>query len=110
MAKENMMAVVRLNFEPRWLALSRDERRAYAELIEQILARHPEVSFRWFDADALGSGYTDFAICEFEELTKYHFLWEELKDTDLFTKPYASITDVTLGIEQGYRAYEQQVA
>lgn len=106
----SIAAVVRLDFEPAWLGLSRDARRDFASRISAILERHPDVDMTWFDADALGSGYSDFTICRFDDLKAYHFLWEELKDTELFSRPYLRIIDVTLGIEQGYEAYEAQSA
>jgi hypothetical protein len=99
-------AIVALEFEPAWLALDRGERNRYAALVVEIAARHPSVSFRWFDADALGHGYTDFALCEFDEVEAYHFLWEELRDTKLFSVPYLRIRNVMLGIERGYQRYE----
>ncbi|WP_428674153.1 darcynin family protein [Roseibium sp.] len=102
-----MAAVVYLTIEPTWLALPREERSARAEGIGEILARHPGVSFDWFDADALGSGYSDFVICRFSDMRAYHHLWEELRDTEIFSKPYARIANVTLGIENGFRDYEE---
>jgi hypothetical protein len=107
MAKPRYLAVVRLAFEPAWLALPRDERRGHAARIAGILARHAEaVGVRWFDADALGAGWTDFVVCEFADLLAYHFLWEELRDDLLFARPYVRLVDVTLGLERGYEAYE----
>lgn len=103
-----LAAVVRLAVEPAWLALPRDRRRDHAAGLAEILARHPEVVMSWFDADALGSGYSDFVICRFGDLKAYHFLWEELKDSEVFSAPYLRIFDVTLGIERGYEAYEAE--
>jgi hypothetical protein len=103
-----LVAVVLLQFEPRWLALPREERRKVAAVVTEIVARHPDVAVRWFDADALGHGYTDFVTCEFSEMAAYHFLWEELRDSTLFTTPYVHIKDVVLGIERGYEAYESR--
>ena len=100
--------VVALEFEPAWLALDRSERARHAALVLEIAARHPNVSFRWFDADALGHGYTDFALCECEDIEAYHFLWEELRDTPLFSVPYLRVRNVMLGIERGYERYEAQ--
>jgi len=100
------IAIVLLEFEARWLALSREERGGWAARIAAILVRHPGVGVRWFDADALGRGYTDMVLCEFDDLMAYHFLWEELRDTELFSTPYLRIKDVQLGIERGYEAYE----
>lgn len=105
-----MAAIVYLAFEPAWLALSRDERGAHAQRIGAILARHPKVSFEWFDADALAGGFSDFAICRFSDMRAYHHLWEELRDTDIFAHPYARIVNVTTGIENGFQDYEVALA
>lgn len=86
-----MAAVIRLEFEPVWLGLSRDARRTFADEISGILGRHTDIEMTWFD-----------------DLEAYHFLWEELKDTELFSKPYLRIVDVTLGFERGYEAFEAQ--
>jgi hypothetical protein len=101
-----LAAVVRLAFEPAWLALTRAERAAWAGRVAEICARHGGVEVAWYDADALGAGYTDFVICRFTEIAAYHFLWEELRDTELFHRPYVRLVDTTLGIERGYEAYE----
>ncbi|NVK33239.1 MAG: Darcynin 2 [Rhodobacteraceae bacterium] len=105
-----MMAIVYLNVEPAWLALSREKRRSFAEMIGDILSRHPDVSFSWFDADALSGKCSDFAVCRFFDMRAYHHLWEELKDTEIFTHPYARIADVSLGIENGFQDYEDTIA
>ena len=109
MSTPHFLAVVRLAFEPSWLALSREQRRGHADQVAAICARHPAVAIRWFDADALGAGYTDFVTCEFADLVAYHFLWEELRDTELFSRPLVRLCDTTLGIERGYEAYEARV-
>ena len=101
-------AVVLLAFEPAWLALSRSERGEWAARVGEISARHPNDKLSWYDADALGGGYSDFALCRFQELRDYHFLWEELRDTELFSRPYVRIVNVFLGIERGYEAYENR--
>lgn len=101
-----MAAIVYLAFEPAWLALSRGERAGHAEAIGEILTRHRSVSFEWFDADALAGSFSDFAICRFSDMRAYHHLWEELRDTVIFSKPFARIIDVTVGIENGFQDYE----
>ncbi len=88
-----MAAVVSPEVAPAWLGLSRDTRREFADTIEEIIARHPDVK-----------------ITRFDDWKAYHFLWEGLRDTELFSKPYMRIVDVTLGIERGYEAYEAQIA
>jgi hypothetical protein len=101
---------VLLAFEPAWLALPRERRREVAAALQAIVGRHPEVHVRWFDADAFGRGYTDFVLCECNDLERYHFLWEELRDSVLFTTPYARLVDVVLGLERGYQRFEASLA
>ena len=36
-------------------------------------------------------------------------MWEELRDLELFSRPYVRIVDVSLGIERGYEAYERSL-
>jgi len=106
--RPNYAVVVSLEVEPAWLALPRAERRRHAEQVAAIVARHPKVSFRWFDADAFGHGYTDFALTECDDLEHHHFLWEELRDLPLFSAPYLRVCDTMLGMERGYQRYEAQ--
>jgi len=105
-----MAAIVYLAFEPAWLALTREERGRIAGKTGAILARHPRVTFEWFDADAFAGGFSDFAICRFSDLRAYHHLWEELRDTEIFTRPYARIVNVTTGIENGFQDYEASLS
>lgn len=100
-------AVVFLSFEPAWLGLTRKERAVWAERVGGICERHPKVPVSWFDADAFAGGHSDFVICRFTDLRDYHFLWEELRDTELFSRPWVRIANVALGMERGYEAYEQ---
>lgn len=102
--------VVLIEFEPTWLALPRERRREVAGSLQAIVDRHPEVQVRWFDADAFGRGYSDFVLCECSDLERYHFLWEELRDSVLFTTPYARQKDVVLGLERGYQRFEASLA
>jgi hypothetical protein len=99
--------VVALQLLPSWLALDRGARRAKAEPMQAIAARHQSrVSFDWFDADALGNGFSDWVLCRFDDLDHYHALWEEIRDTEVFAHPYAEITQVMLGLADGYQRFE----
>ena len=99
-------AVVVLRLLPAWLALSRDERNAKAATIVEIAGRYADVDVSWFDADALGTGHTDWVMCEFDSLDRYHSLWEELRDLEFFSHPYAEIVQVLLGLRNGYQRFE----
>lgn len=100
-------AVVTLQLLPAWLALDRDTRRAKSEPIREAAARHSgRVSFQWFDADALGTGFSDWVLCRFDDLAHYHALWEEIRDSDVFAQGYAEIRQVMLGLADGYERFE----
>jgi len=99
--------VVLLELFPTWLALDRPTRRRKGEALREVLERHAgRVSFEWFDADALGGAHTDWALCRFDDLEHFHALWEELRDTEMFTTPYARIVQTHLGIADGWERYE----
>lgn len=104
-------AVVVLQLLPAWLALDRDTRRAKADRLFAIAARHRDhVGLEWFDADAIGTGHSDWVLCRFDDLERYHALWEELRDDEFFSHPYAEIRQVLLGLQDGYQRYEAAVA
>ena len=100
-------AVVVLRLLPQWLALDRDERAGEATPLLDIVARYQEdVEVEWFDADAIGTGHTDWILCRFDDLDRYHAMWEELRDLPFFAHPYAEIVQVLLGLSDGYRRHE----
>ena len=100
-------AVVVLRLLPSWLALDREQRGAGAAPMYEIAARYrDDVAVEWYDADALGTGHTDWIMCRFDELDRYHSMWEELRDLAFFSHPYAEIVQVLLGLRNGYRRFE----
>lgn len=104
-------AVVTLQLLPAWLALDRETRRAKAGRLFDIADAHRDhVAVDWFDADALGNGHSDWLLCRFDDLDRYHALWEELRDDEFFSHPYAEIRQVLLGLHEGYRHYEASLA
>ncbi|AWB46532.1 Darcynin 2 [Paenibacillus sp. CAA11] len=105
------MMIVLLEFYPSWLALPRERRRAYAASLQEILTKYSQdVNVRFFDAEALpGKDYTDFAVCETGDMQKYHFMWEEIRDSEVYTKGYMKIKDVVMGMENAFQAYEGDV-
>jgi len=68
------------------------------------------VKVRFFDAEALpGKDYTDFAVCETDDMRKYHYLWEEIRDSIPYTRGYMKIKDVIIGLENAFQSYESEV-
>ncbi len=74
-----------------------------------IIRAHPGVSMTWNDADAFSGECSDFVICRFNSMFVYHCMWEELKDSELFTTPYFHITRVLLGMENAFEAYDASI-
>ena len=103
--------IVLLEFYPSWLALPREERRKYAGSLQEIVQTYsPHVKVRFFDAEALpGRNYTDFVVCETEDMKQYHYMWEAIRDSEPYTKGYMKIKDVIMGIENAFQSYESQV-
>ncbi|MCQ8770953.1 darcynin family protein [Streptomyces telluris] len=99
-------------FSPAWLNLTRDERNAMEEqYIQPVFAKYADrVSARFFDAEAFHAQHTDFALLETTDLRAYYHLIEELRDTPLIGRQYLAFTDIKIGIEDGYRSYEESVA
>ena len=105
------MMVVLLEFYPSWLALPREERRMHAASLQEIIRKHePAVQVRFFDAEALpGKDYTDFVVCETEDMEQYHYMWEAIRDSEPYTKGYMKIKDVIMGMENAFQSYETNV-
>jgi hypothetical protein len=100
-------SVVVLRLLPSWLALDRATRQEKASAMFAIASAYEaDVEVSWFDADALGSGYTDWILCRFDSLDRYHAMWEELRDLEFFFHPYAEVVQVLLGLNDGYQRYE----
>ncbi|MEV6670517.1 darcynin family protein [Streptomyces sp. NPDC051162] len=99
-------------FSPAWLNLTRDERNAMEErYIQPVFAKYADqVSARFFDAEAFHAQHTDFALLETTDLQAYYHLVEELRDTPLIGGQYLAFTDIKIGIEDGYRAFEESTA
>ncbi|MGW2490467.1 darcynin family protein [Streptomyces sp. NPDC001606] len=95
---------------PAWLALSREERNALtAAHVQPLFARYADrVSARFFDAEAFTAAFSDFALLETEDLRAYYFLIEELRDSPLIAQGYLVMNDVFMGVEDGFRSYEEQ--
>lgn len=104
------MMIVLLEFYPSWLALPREERREHAAGLQEIINKYRlSTTVRFFDAEALpGKEYTDFVVCETEDIKQYHYMWEEIRDSETYTKGYMKIKDVIMGLENAFQSYEQE--
>ncbi len=100
-------AVVVLRLLPAWLELDREARNVKSKPMRDVVAGYGgEVEMDWFDADAIGTGHTDWVMCRFDSLDRYHSMWEELRDLEFFFHPYAEIVQVLLGLKDGYERFE----
>ena len=96
-----------LNSQPSWLALSRSERLGYIdETISPILARYPQVSLRFYDAEAFSGRCTDIAVFETADTRAYTFLIDALRDTAFLGLPYFQVVDIIPAVENGYQDYD----
>lgn len=105
------MMIVLLEFYPSWLALPREERRVHAARLQEIIQQHKDkVTVRFFDAEALpGKDYTDFVVCETDDMESYHYMWEAIRDSEPYTRGYMKIKNVIMGLENAFASYEKQV-
>lgn len=93
------MAVVEFEILPAWFELDARTQRDYAGQVGNMMKRHPSLLARWFDSDAWTGEFTDFFLCEFEDLEAYNELWSEMRRHPLLATPYARIGHVLMGME-----------
>jgi hypothetical protein len=92
-----------------WLALSPEDRFAFlGRDIEPLLARHPDVRMRFFDAEAYNARVTDVVVWETRDLAQYQSLIEGLRESR-FWGHYFEIVEILPAIEDGYaQHYERE--
>jgi Darcynin, domain of unknown function len=85
-----------------WIALSPPERFAFVDsTIRPILARHRDVSMRFFDSEAFNARVSDVAMWETDNLMSYQAVIEELRETQ-FWGHYFEIVDIVASIENAF--------
>ena len=100
-----------LRSSPAWLALSREARAAFIKAtVRPIFARYPEVTLRFYDAEAFTGRITDVAVFETTKVRAYYFLIDALRDTPFLGLPYFEVVDVIPAIEDGYQEYTDALA
>jgi hypothetical protein len=96
-----------LRAQPSWLRLSRQARQDFiAAEVAPILARHPEVSLRFFDAEAFSGRCSDVAVWRVDDLKSWSFLMDALRDTAFFAEPYFEVVDIIPALEEAYAEYD----
>ena len=95
-----------------WLELSRGHRAAViAEHVAPLLERYASTtSLRWFDAEAFSADPTDIAVVTTTALQDWYDLYEELRDSPLWTVPYFTTDRIVLALEQGFEGFEDRRA
>ena len=103
--------VIRYQFDPSWLRLSRDERNRYEEIFQKdIVGPYADrLTVRHFDAEAFATDYSDFLLIETDDLKAYYFFIEGLRDSDFIAHGWVRIHDITIGVPDGYKEYEKEV-
>lgn len=81
-----------------------------ATRVQPVLAAYPECCVRWIDAEAMTAACSDVMLVETSDLERWNHLWEALRDTPIFTVPYFRLEAIIPGIEDGYVAYEPELA
>ena len=100
-----------LKSTPAWLQLSRARRQAFiAVAVAPILARHPAVKLRFFDAEFFTGRCSDVAMWQTPDIGAYALLIDALRDTDFFAKPYFEVVDIIPALEEAYRDADAALA
>ncbi|HBS41368.1 MAG TPA: hypothetical protein DEA26_01720 [Oceanospirillales bacterium] len=99
--------LIRYRFDRSWLQLSRAARQDFEEThIQPLFARYSDqVQARFFDAEAFHVEFTDFMLLTTKDLQAYYFLMEEIRDSALVAEGYIHFTDISIGIEDGYKEF-----
>lgn len=107
----NHVVLVQLTALPDWLALDREARRdVIATHVQPVLDAYPECDVRWIDTEALTAVCSDVMLIETADLDRWNHLWEALRDSPIFAVPYFRLEAIIPGIEDGYIAYESELA
>lgn len=92
-------AMIEWQVQPNWFELDARTRLDFSRQLQEIIARYPAVRLRWFDAEAWTGKFTDFSLCEFDDLDAYNSLWGELRRHPFLATPFAYASRVLMGME-----------
>ena len=85
-----------------WLKLTPKERFAFVgAVIRPLLAKHPTVSMRFFDAEAFNAQVTDIIMWETADVMAYQAIVEDLRET-MFWGTYFEVVTIVPSVENGY--------
>jgi len=92
---------------PRWLALPPGERFAFVGAkVAPLLAAHPAVSMRYYDAEAFSARVTDVIVWQTAELREYQTIVEKLRETE-FWGTYFDVVELVPAVENAYATHYQ---
>jgi hypothetical protein len=90
---------------PAWLALAPGDRFAFlGAVIVPVLAAHPTVSMRFFDAEFYSARVSDVIVWETADLPAYRRLIEALRET-AFWGTYFEVGEIIPAVENAYAAH-----
>ena len=100
---------VHLTATPAWVALTRPERQEVISThIEPLLRGHDAVTVRSFEAEAWSAAPSDVLLVETDDITAWSDLFEELRDTPLWSVPYFVVEQIVPAAEDAFIDYEQR--
>ncbi|MFF8946700.1 darcynin family protein [Streptomyces sp. NPDC014864] len=104
--------VIRYEFDPSWLQLSREQRGAKEEVFQKEIVGPfaDKMSVRHFDAEAFATDYSDFLFVETDDIKTYYYFIEKLRDSEFIAQGWARLRDISIGLQDGYKEFENDQA
>jgi len=98
-------------FTDKWLSLSWDERKSINEkVIEPLVEKYDgQLDLELVDAEAFDPELTDFVLIKTNDLIKYYYFIEHLRESELVTKNYLKIQKIQIGVIGGFKRFESEV-
>jgi hypothetical protein len=85
-----------------WLKLVPQQRFAFLDdVIRPLLKKHPNVSMRFFDAEAFSADVTDVLLWETASVMAYQAVVEDLRET-AFWGTYFEVVAIVASVENAY--------
>ncbi|MFG2648493.1 darcynin family protein [Streptomyces sp. NPDC048436] len=104
--------VVRYEFDIRWLQLSREQRGEQEAVFQKDIVGPftDRLSVRHFDAEAFSTDYSDFLFIETDDIKAYYYFIEKLRDSEFIAQGWVRIRDISIGLQDGYKEYENDAS
>lgn len=97
--------VVCYQFSNEWKAMEKEKQRDFEmEHVFPLFSKYAmSVKRRSFDADAFSVICSDFMFLETDDIKSFYYLVEELRDSQLLARGYASISQILVGVDNSYK-------